>query len=151
MLVRAGEGLNCFKDLDGKVIALVGGTTTEKTVNKAIAAGGLNVKIGYVEDLVDGFNVLAEGKVDAYISDDILLFGLIKASSNPQDYEVAGDFLSFESYGLVLPRGDPDLCQLVIATLSRLSRAGIIEQIHAKWLDPAGCAHARLVASLVHG
>ena len=40
MLVRAGEDLNWFKDLDGKVIALVEGTTTEKTVNKAIAAGG---------------------------------------------------------------------------------------------------------------
>lgn len=138
MLVRAGEDLNWFQDLDGKVIALVEGTTTEETVNQAIASLGLKVRIGYVEDHAGGFNVLAEGKVDAYISDDILLFGLIMASSAPQDYEVVGDFLSFEPYGLVLPRGDPDFRQLVNATLSRLSRAGLLEQIHARWFDPLG-------------
>ena len=138
LLVRKGEGINSFKDLDAKIIAVLGGATTEKTVERTINALGIDVKIGYVEDHAAGLQVVADRKADAYVSDDILLYGLIKASPTPDRYEVVGDFLSYEPYGLVLPRGDPDFRQLVNATLSRLSRAGILEQIHAKWFDPLG-------------
>ena len=138
MLVRKGEDINWFKDLDGKVIAVLEGATTEQTVEKTITSLGLNVKIGYVEDHANGFQVLADGKADAYVSDDILLYGLIKASAEPDAFEVVGDFLSYEPYGLVIPRGDADFRQLVNATLSRMSRAGILEQIHAKWFEPLG-------------
>ena len=149
MLVRKGEDLNWFRDLEGKVIAVLEGATTENTVNKAIASMGLNVRIGYVEDHAAGFKVLAEGKADAYVSDDILLYGLIKASANPDDYEVVGDFLSYEPYGLVMPRDDADFRVLVNATLSRLSRAGILEQDSRQVVRTAGAADARLVTSLV--
>ena len=135
LLVRKGEDINWFKDLDGKIVAVIKDTTTERVVKNAIKRLSLNTQFGFVDDHAAGFQVVAEGQADAYISDDILLYGLIKASPTPEAFEVVGDFLSYEPYGLMLSRDDPDLRGLVNATLARLFRSGQIERIHARWFD----------------
>ena len=49
---------------------------------------------------------LETDRVDAYATDHILLYGLISKSKNPDQFEVVGDFLSFDPYALMVRRDD---------------------------------------------
>ena len=126
LLVRKGEGLNSFKDLVGKSLAMIPDTTTERTMLQARAQTGVSVDMLKVNDHDKGLAALSAGEIDAYASDDILQYGLIASSDDPEGFEVVDGFLSYEPYALVIPRTDPDFRHLVNSTLARLFRNGQI-------------------------
>ena len=45
------------------------------------------------------------GAVDAFATDDVLLYGLIAQNKAQADYVVVGDFLSYDPYGHHVPQG----------------------------------------------
>ncbi len=137
LLVRSGEGINRLKDLEGRALAVSAGTTTERAVLRAMELAGLNnVQLRYVRDHAEGFSAVEQREVDAYVTDDILLYGLIQEATEPRLYEVVGRFLSYEPYALPMPRNDSDFRLVVNRTLARLYRSAEIEHVHAKWFDP---------------
>ena len=80
----------------------------------------------------------AAGKVDAYASDRLVLLQiqLRSATSHPVNV-LPGDF-SFEPYGLVLPRADPDFRLAVNRALVEIYKGGEIDPIYQRWLAPLG-------------
>ena len=58
------------------------------------------------DDHEHSYQMLAESKVDAFATDDILLYGLIARHRSQDRFTVVGDLLSYEPYGLMLRRGD---------------------------------------------
>ena len=71
-----------IEDMDGKVIALSLGTTNEKAVKRVMKEKGLNIKIVSVKDHPQAWLAVETGRVDAYATDDVLLYGLISKSKN---------------------------------------------------------------------
>lgn len=136
LLVRKGEDINRFKDLDGKVLAVSRGTTTEKAITLAMSRTGVDVQLDFVTDHGEGFARVEAQAADAYATDGILLYGLIDAASKSDRYEVVGRLMSYEPYALVVPKDDSTFRRIVNSTLARLFRSGEIEHIHAKWFDP---------------
>lgn len=138
LLVKKDSGIREVEDLNGKVIALAQGTTNERVIKEIIAEKGLDAKVLPVKDHAAGFLTLESDRVDAYSTDHILLFGLISKAKNPGDYEVAGRFLSYDPYALMVRRDDSEFRLLVNKTLSDLFRSGEINKIYDKWFLPLG-------------
>jgi len=139
ILTKTDSGINGVEDLAGNSIALAQGTTNEKAVKAAIAEHNVkNVDILPVKDHDEGFLALRTDRVDAYSTDDVLLYGLIRKAKNPDDYAVVGDFLSYDPYAIELPQNDSQFRLLVNRTIASLARSGEIHEIFKKWFDPMG-------------
>ncbi len=133
---KKGAGISGIDDLNGKIIGLSAGTTNEKAIKAAIAERGLDVKIVTVKDHAQGWLALETDRIDAYGSDDVLLYGLISKSKAPDDYEVVGEYLSFDPYGLMVPRNDSTFQRLGTVVVADLMRSGEMAKIYAKWFEP---------------
>ncbi len=134
--VKKGSGIKEIEDLDGKRIALSQGTTNEKAVKRVMRKKGLKIKITPVKDHPQAWLALESGRVDAYATDDVLLFGLISKSKNPDQFEVVGRFLSYDPYGLMVPRHDSTYRRLGTVLLADLMRSGEMQKIYDKWFNP---------------
>ncbi len=74
----------------------------------------------------------------------MLLTELRPTTLHGDDLAFITDDFSFEPYGLVLPRDDPDFRLLVNRTLVGLYKSGEIDPIFLKWLAPYGTPGALL-------
>mgnify|MGYP003960657801 CR=1 FL=1 len=137
ILTKKSSGIKEVEDLAGKAIALAQGTTNERAIKNAIKDLKIaNVKVLNVKDHAEGFLALQTDRVDAYSTDDILLYGLISKAKKPADYEVVGRFLSFDPYAIMVGRDDSAFRLVANRTLADLFRSGEIEKIYSKWFDP---------------
>ena len=149
LLVRANTGIHGFGDLAGKSLAMTGGTTTEAGVKTVLERTGIAVETLIVSDHDAGFAALAEGRVEAYISDHILLHGLRQRAEQPEDFVVVGDFLSYEPYALMVRRNDADFRLVANRALSELFRSNRIDEIYRYWFEPMGVAPGDLLKAAV--
>lgn len=126
-----------IEDLAGKTIAVVSGSTNEKAVKALIDNGQVRgAQMVSLKDYAEGTSALEARKVDAFATDDIVLFGLLHKSERKQDFEVVGRYLTYDPYGVMFRRGDPDFRVAVNKALARVFRSGEITRIYAKWFDP---------------
>ena len=133
LLVKKASGIKEVEDLKGKRIALAQGTTNEKAILKINADKKLGIKVVNVKDHAEGFLALDTGRVDAYSTDHILLYGLISKAKSPADFDVVGRFLSFDPYAIMVRRDDSAFRLVANSELSDLFRSGEINKIYEKW------------------
>ena len=79
---------------------------------------------------------LETDRIDAYGSDDVLLYGLISKSKDPSQYQVTGRFLSFDPYAIMVPRNDSTFERLGRVVMADMMRSGEMEHIYKKWFVP---------------
>ena len=133
---KKDSGITEIEDLEGKIIGLSSGTTNEKAIKALIEEKGLNVDIVAVKDHSQGWLSLETDRIDAYGSDDVLLYGLISKSKDPSQYQVTGRFLSFDPYAIMVPRNDSTFERLGRVVMSDMMRSGEMEEVYTKWFVP---------------
>jgi glutamate/aspartate transport system substrate-binding protein len=79
------------------------------------------------------FKAVEGGQADAFVTDDILLFGLIGKSAKPADYEVVGKYISIEPYALMIRKDDGRFKGVVNRALNRVYKSGEIKTIYNRW------------------
>jgi ABC-type amino acid transport substrate-binding protein len=131
VISRTGRPVQTFEDLGGKRIGVLGGTTSEQTLRKAMAALNLNPTIVLAPDHRSGLDLLTGDKVDAYFADRGILAAMLLEGGRP-GFEVSRQYFSYEVYALALPRDDSAFRLVVDRTLARLFRSGRIEAILQK-------------------
>lgn len=134
--VKKGSGIKQVEDLNGKRIALSLGTTNEKAIKRIMKQNNINIKIHNVKDHPQAWLALESGRVDAYATDDVLLFGLMSKSKNPEQYEVVGRFLSYDPYSIMVRRDDSAMRLLGNTVLADLMRSGQMHKMYDKWFNP---------------
>jgi glutamate/aspartate transport system substrate-binding protein len=133
---KKGSGITEIEDLEGKTIALSLGTTNEKAIKRVAEEKGININTIMVKDHPQGWLALETGRADAYASDDVLLFGLISKSKNPEDFQVTGRFLSYDPYGIMVPRNDSTYRRLGTVVIADMMRSGEMLDLYNKWFNP---------------
>jgi glutamate/aspartate transport system substrate-binding protein len=76
---------------------------------------------------------VVDGKADAFATDDILLYGLIARHRAQRDFIVVGDFLSYDPYGIMFRKGDPQLNDVVAQTFRDLAESRDLLEYYHKW------------------
>ncbi|HUH94904.1 MAG TPA: amino acid ABC transporter substrate-binding protein [Casimicrobiaceae bacterium] len=138
LMVQESAKIERFADLDGKTIAVIPGTTTERGLKRQLAVTGAKARMVAVKDGAEGVRSLAAGKVDAYASDRIVLIGLRSTASEPEKLRLLDSDFSFEPYALVVRRDDPDFRLAVNRALVEIYRSGEIDPIFHRWLGGLG-------------
>ncbi|MEJ8846520.1 amino acid ABC transporter substrate-binding protein [Variovorax rhizosphaerae] len=137
LLVKKGSPVKEYRDLAGKTVAVTAGTTNEKTMKDLSARFKLNMNIVVSSDHAESFGLVKAGKADAFATDDVLLFGFIAedkaATKGPSDYQVVGDFLSYDPYGVMYRKDDPQMAKVVNESFQVLAQDGEIERQYKRW------------------
>lgn len=138
LLVRKSSGIKKIEDMKDKVLVAVLGTTNEKAAQAEIDAKKIAIKgeIVKVKDHSQAMLNLEQGRADAYVSDDVVLFGLKSTAKNPDEWEIVGPYFSYDPYGMMIPRNNDDFRLLGNKTIALLVRSGEIDAIYKKWFDP---------------
>jgi ABC-type amino acid transport substrate-binding protein len=133
LLVKRGSPIRSFRDLAGKKVVVTSGTTNEKTMKDLAAKFKLDTTIVVAPDHAASFAQLVGGQVDAFATDDVLLYGLVAQNKLQGEYTVAGDFLSYDPYGLMFRKGDAQFARLVNDAFHRLATEGEIDRRYTRW------------------
>ena len=133
LAVRRDAGIRGLADLAGRSVAVVRGTTNEAALRGIVARQGLRVGIVATDDLVQAFELLASGRVDAVGGDDVLLVGHLVRTGARAHHAVVGALLTFERYGIAYARDDRQLAAVVDRAMRDLARAGELRAIYNKW------------------
>jgi glutamate/aspartate transport system substrate-binding protein len=136
LMVKKNSGIKEIEDLDGKAVGLSLGTTNEKAFKAAAEAGKLDVKYVMVKDHPQGMLNMENGRTDAYASDDVLLYGLISKARSSDEWTVVGRFLSYDPYGIMVPRDDSEFRLIGTRVMADLMRSGEMGKIYDKWFNP---------------
>ncbi|SFQ10504.1 amino acid ABC transporter substrate-binding protein [Variovorax sp. 770b2] len=133
VLVKKGAPIKSFRDLAGKKVAVTAGTTNEKTLRELSEKFKLGINLQVARDHAESFGLVKSGQADAFATDDVLLYGLIAQDAAKADYEVVGDFLSYDPYGIMYRKGDAPLAKVVNDTFQVLAEDGEIERQYKRW------------------
>jgi len=114
-------------------VVVTSGTTNEATMRDLVSRFKLRTTIVTAGDHAESYRQLVEGKVDAFATDDVLLYGFIAINRAQDQLAVVGDFLSYEPYGIMFRRNDPALASIVSATIRALAASRELEYTYNKW------------------
>ena len=84
-------------------------------------------------DHEQSYQMLVDGKADAFATDDILLSGLIARHKSQDKFRVVGDYLSYEPYGIMFRKGEPQLAAAVERAFRRLGSNRDLIPLYNKW------------------
>jgi glutamate/aspartate transport system substrate-binding protein len=138
LMTRASTGVRSASDLNGKRISVVGGTTNDAAVRAHLKERQIAATVVPFKTRDEAFAAMEEGKTEAFASDRLLLLGATEKTKDPKALVMLPDELSFEPYGIALPRGDAELRLAVNTALAQIYRTGEIKEIFGKWFRRLG-------------
>jgi len=130
-LMTNGATLSSLKDLAGKKVGVLNGTTTEASLKDTLRLVGIACEVVPAKTHEEGLAMLEKGEISAYFGDRAILTFLAARSSAPDKLHLAQNYFTAEPYALALPRGDSDFRLAVDRALSRIYRSGQIGPIFA--------------------
>jgi glutamate/aspartate transport system substrate-binding protein len=133
LMVPKASSVAAVADLKGKTVVVTKGTTNEQAMHAADQKFSLGLTIVTAPDHEQSYQMLADGKADAFATDDILLSGLIARHKAQDRFRVTGDYLSYDPYGIMFRKGEPQLTAVVERAFRRLGSNRDLVPLYNKW------------------
>lgn len=133
LLVPASSAIERVEDLMGKKLVSTTGTTPLKVARQANRERLLGITLLEAPDHARGVEMVEQGEADAFLMDDVLLYGLAANRPDPKALKVVGRFMTTEPLAIMLPKADVEFKKLVDEEMRRLIMGRGIEPIYNKW------------------
>jgi len=133
LMVPKASTISAPKDLQGKTVVVTKGTTNEQAMHTLDKKFSLALNIIASPDHEQSYQMLVDGKADAFATDDILLYGLIARHKAQNTYKVVGDYLSYDPYGIMFRKGEPQLTAVVERAFRKLGSNRDLIPLYNKW------------------
>jgi glutamate/aspartate transport system substrate-binding protein len=133
LMVPVAAKVSGITDLKGKTIVVTRGTTNEQAIAAADKKFGLGLKIVTGDDHEQSYQMLSDGKADAFATDDILLSGLIARHRAQDKFRVTGDLLSYDPYGIMFRKDEPQLAAVVERAFRKLATEHDLVPLYRTW------------------
>jgi glutamate/aspartate transport system substrate-binding protein len=133
LMVPKASGTSGVADLKGKTVVVTKGTTNEQAMHAVDKKLALGLNIVASPDHEQSYQMLVDGKADAFATDDILLYGLIARHKSQDKFRVTGDYLSYDPYGIMFRKGEPQLAAVVERAFHKLGSNRDLIPLYNKW------------------
>jgi glutamate/aspartate transport system substrate-binding protein len=133
LMVPKASTISAPKDLQGKTVVVTKGTTNEQALHTIDKKFSLGLNFVVSPDHEQSYQTLVDGKADAFATDDILLYGLIARHKAQNTYKVVGDYLSYDPYGIMFRKGEPQLTAVVERAFRKLGSNRDLIPLYNKW------------------
>ena len=138
VLSKKSAPVETTSDLSGKIIAVIGGTTTETALATFLETNLFDAQVRTVANHEEGVMLLDQGKVDAYAGDQVMLIGQVLGSPERTLYTLTRDVFSFEPYAFMVRRDDAEFRLVADRALAQLYRTAAIKRLYHDWFGRAG-------------
>jgi len=135
MLVKASSSIDRIDQPEIKRVAVTRNTTPLGAVRRVKAERGLRMEIVETEDHEKAVQMVERGEADAFVMDDVLLYGLASTRPDPSALKVVGRFLTTEPLAIMLPKGDAVFKKIVDDEMRRLIFDREMHTIYAQWFE----------------
>ncbi len=135
MLVRTDSGIRKLADLRGKTLVSTTGTTSLVVIRQINGSGAMQLKVVEAKDHAEAFGMVEQGKADAFVMDDVLLYGLRANARNPASYTVTNELLTIEPYAIMLSRHDAEFKRLVDKAMVDSIYSQDTQKLYKKWFQ----------------
>jgi len=133
-MVKKGSPIRGTKDIAGKRIGAQQGSTNEREIRTRYPQANLVV----FPDQPAAFTAMTQDKVDTYTNDGIQLWGLKMKAPKPDEWEIVGEWYTYEPYGMAMRKNDSDFRQVVNVTLMEAIEGGEYFKLYDKWFGLKG-------------
>jgi glutamate/aspartate transport system substrate-binding protein len=133
LMVPKASPISAATDLKGKTVVVTKGTTNEQAMHNVDKKFALGLTIVTSPDHEQSYQMLVDGKADAFATDDILLYGLIVRHKSQDKFRVTGDYLSYDPYGIMFRKGEPELAAVVERAFHKLGSNHDLIPLYNKW------------------
>jgi glutamate/aspartate transport system substrate-binding protein len=133
LLVKRGSSVASYHDLTGRVLVVTAGTTNEAAMKLLNDKYKLGITIVSAKDHDESYGLLADGKADAFATDDVLLSGFVSAKKAEATMAVVGDFITYEPYGIMFRKNDPLLAAAVTRAFTTMAQTRALFGIYKTW------------------
>ncbi|MGC2180921.1 MAG: amino acid ABC transporter substrate-binding protein [Bradyrhizobium sp.] len=133
LMVPKDSTISAPKDLQGKTVVVTRGTTNEQAMHALDKKFSLGLNIVTASDHEQSYQMLVDGKAAAFATDDILLYGLIARHKSQDKFHVIGDYLSYDPYGIMFRKGEPQLKEVVERAFRKLGTNHDLVPLYNKW------------------
>jgi glutamate/aspartate transport system substrate-binding protein len=132
-MVRADNTATDIVGLEGKRVVSTKGTTPLKAIERANKERVLHLDLQEAPDHARAVEMVEKGESDAFVMDDVLLYGLIASRAQPEKLKVIGKFLTIEPLAIMLPKNDPELKAILDQEMKRLIVSKEAYAIYDRW------------------
>jgi glutamate/aspartate transport system substrate-binding protein len=133
LLVKRESGISSYRDLAGKTLVVTSGTTNERAMWLLNVKYKIGMTIVAGRDHQESYDMLTSGKADAFATDDSLLYGFIAANKSQDSLAVVGDYITYEPYGIMFRKDDPQMAAAVERAFTTMATTGTLVAIYHKW------------------
>jgi glutamate/aspartate transport system substrate-binding protein len=133
VLAKRSAKFKSYRDLKGRTVVVTEASTNEAAIKAISTKENLDIKLLAVRDNAQAFEAVDTGKADAWAGDDVVLTATAAEAKKLQDYVVVGDFLSYDPYGIMYRKNDPELDALVKRTFEKLAETRELARIYEQW------------------
>jgi ABC-type amino acid transport substrate-binding protein len=133
-MVKKGSPIRGTKDIAGKRIGAQQGSTNEREIRTRYPQANLVV----FPDQPAAFTAMTQDKVDTYTNDGIQLWGLKMKAPKPDEWEIVGEWYTYEPYGMAMRKNDSDFRQVVNVALMEAIEGGEYFKLYDKWFGLKG-------------
>ncbi len=132
VIVKKSSGITSVRELAGKKAASASSSTAGGNLKEAVPG----VEIVYVRDYAISFDMLKEGKVDAFPTDESVLRAIVQQSGKPDDYLFLPDFTKSRNVGFALKKDEPRFKEAINKALLDVEASGEAAKIFDTWFGP---------------
>jgi glutamate/aspartate transport system substrate-binding protein len=133
LLVKRNSGIASYRDLGSKTLVVTSGTTNETAMRLLNDKYKLGITITAAKDHQESYDTLVSGKAAAFATDDVLLYGFIAANKAQDQLAVVGDFITYEPYGIMFRKDDPQIADAVRRAFAVMAHTGALVAAYRKW------------------
>ncbi len=133
-LTRKGSPIKGLQSTAGRRIAAQQGSTNARIIRERVP----NAKLVEFPDQPAAFQALAQKQVEAYTNDGIQLAGLKAKAPRPDEWQIIGEFFSYEPYGMAMRKNDSDFRHVVNSGLMEAIESGKYLELYEKWFGSKG-------------
>jgi ABC-type amino acid transport substrate-binding protein len=133
MLVRAGVEVSELAQMRGRTVVSTAGSTPMKKLTQLNADRSWGLNLREVSEHTKAVEMVEKGEADAFVMDDVLLYGLIASRPDPAKLKVVGRFLNIEPLAIMLSKDDPEFKRLVDDEMKRLINSREAYEVYDRW------------------
>jgi glutamate/aspartate transport system substrate-binding protein len=141
LLSRGDSRIATMDDLAGGSVAVIPDTTNETALRAYLSDNLIDARVVEVADSAEGMQLLQDGEVDAYASDQVVLIGdaMKILDENPRaSFSFADELFSYEPYALMIQRDDADFRLVANRAIAQILRSGQYAQLFQRWIGSVG-------------
>jgi polar amino acid transport system substrate-binding protein len=132
VVVKKSSGITSVQQLAGKKASSASTSTAGGNLKEVVPS----VDIVYVRDYAIAFDMVKDGKVDAFPTDESVLRAIVQQDSRPGDFLLLPDFTKSRNVGFALKKDEPRFKEAVNKALLDIETSGEAAKIYDVWFGP---------------